>query len=201
MIATEESRRNRHYFVGTEQLLLGLIGERTGVAAKVLKSLGVNLKNSRIEVEKIIGRGSNFDEKDFPFTKRAKRVLKLTSEEARQLGHSYVCTQHLLLGLIRLRSGVAAKVLKSLGVNSTKLRSEVLKKIKKGDPDLNPQAKQCDTSINLKNKKDKEEQSDKEIDNREDNDLVSQLESLASLKREGLLTNKEFDEAKRRLLF
>ena len=91
MLAQEEARRLGHNFVGTEQILLGLIGEGTGVAAKVLKSLGVNLKDSRIEVEKIIGRGSGFVAVEIPFTPRAKRVLELSLEEARQLGHNYIC--------------------------------------------------------------------------------------------------------------
>lgn len=75
-----------HNFVGTEQILLGLIGESTGIAAKVLKSMGVNLKDARVEVEKIIGRGSGFVAVEIPFTPRAKRVLELSLEEARQLG-------------------------------------------------------------------------------------------------------------------
>ena len=113
MLAQEEARRLGHNFVGTEQILLGLIGEGTGVAAKVLKSLGVNLKDSRIEVEKIIGRGSGFVAVEIPFTPRAKRVLELSLEEARQLGHNYIGTEHLLLGLIREGEGVAARVLEN----------------------------------------------------------------------------------------
>ena len=101
MLAQEEARRLGHNFVGTEQILLGLIGEGTGVAAKVLKSMGVNLKDARVEVEKIIGRGSGFVAVEIPFTPRAKRVLELSLEEARQLGHNYIGTEHLLLGLIR----------------------------------------------------------------------------------------------------
>jgi ATP-dependent Clp protease ATP-binding subunit ClpC len=105
MLAQEEARRLGHNFVGTEQILLGLIGEGTGVAAKVLKSMGVNLKDARIEVEKIIGRGSGFVAVEIPFTPRAKRVLELSLEEARQLGHNYIGTEHLLLGLIREGEG------------------------------------------------------------------------------------------------
>ena len=86
MLAQEEARRLGHNFVGTEQILLGLIGESTGIAAKVLKSMGVNLKDARVEVEKIIGRGSGFVAVEIPFTPRAKRVLELSLEEARQLG-------------------------------------------------------------------------------------------------------------------
>ncbi|MBO6979591.1 MAG: ATP-dependent Clp protease ATP-binding subunit [Prochlorococcus marinus XMU1428] len=127
MLAQEEARRLGHNFVGTEQILLGLIGEGTGVAAKVLKSLGVNLKDSRIEVEKIIGRGSGFVAVEIPFTPRAKRVLELSLEEARQLGHNYIGTEHLLLGLIREGEGVAARVLENLSIDLTKVRTQVIR--------------------------------------------------------------------------
>jgi ATP-dependent Clp protease ATP-binding subunit ClpC len=106
---------------------LGLIGEGTGVAAKVLKSMGVNLKDARVEVEKIIGRGSGFVAVEIPFTPRAKRVLELSLEEARQLGHNYIGTEHLLLGLIREGEGVAARVLENLGVDLAKVRTQVIR--------------------------------------------------------------------------
>jgi ATP-dependent Clp protease ATP-binding subunit ClpC len=127
MLAQGEARRLGHNFVGTEQILLGLIGEGTGVAAKVLKSMGVNLKDARIEVEKIIGRGSGFVAVEIPFTPRAKRVLELSLEEARQLGHNYIGTEHLLLGLIREGEGVAARVLENLGVDLSKVRTQVIR--------------------------------------------------------------------------
>ena len=127
MLAQEEARRLGHNFVGTEQILLGLIGEGTGVAAKVLKSMGVNLKDARFEVEKIIGRGSGFVAVEIPFTPRAKRVLELSLEEARQLGHNYIGTEHLLLGLIREGEGVAARVLENLGVDLAKVRTQVIR--------------------------------------------------------------------------
>ncbi len=127
MLAQEEARRLGHNFVGTEQILLGLIGEGTGVAAKVLKSMGVSLKDARVEVEKIIGRGSGFVAVEIPFTPRAKRVLELSLEEARQLGHNYIGTEHLLLGLIREGEGVAARVLENLGVDLSKVRTQVIR--------------------------------------------------------------------------
>lgn len=127
MLAQEEARRLGHNFVGTEQILLGLIGEGTGIAAKTLKSMGVNLKDARTEVEKIIGRGSGFVAVEIPFTPRAKRVLELSWDEARQLGHNYIGTEHLLLGLIREGEGVAARVLENLGVDLTKVRSHVIR--------------------------------------------------------------------------
>ena len=127
MLAQEEARRLGHNFVGTEQILLGLIGEGTGIAAKTLKGMGVNLKEARAEVEKIIGRGSGFVAVEIPFTPRAKRVLELSWDEARQLGHNYIGTEHLLLGLIREGEGVAARVLENLGVDLQKVRSNVVR--------------------------------------------------------------------------
>lgn len=127
MLAQEEARRLGHNFVGTEQILLGLIGEGTGIAAKTLKSMGINLKDARIEVEKIIGRGSGFVAVEIPFTPRAKRVLELSWDEARQLGHNYIGTEHLLLGLIREGEGVAARVLENLGVDLTKVRQHIVR--------------------------------------------------------------------------
>ena len=115
--------------MGTEQLLLGMIGEGTGIAAKVLKSQGVNLKEARVEVEKIIGRGSGFVAVEIPFTPRAKRVLELSLEEARHLGHHYIGTEHLLLGLLREGEGVAARVLENLGADAAKIRTQVIKMV------------------------------------------------------------------------
>nr|YP_009541787.1 Clp protease ATP binding subunit [Neogoniolithon spectabile]AYR05996.1 Clp protease ATP binding subunit [Neogoniolithon spectabile] len=126
MLAQEEARRLGHNFVGTEQILLGLIGEGTGIAAQVLKSMNVSLKDARIEVEKIIGRGSGFVAVEIPFTPRAKRVLELSLEEARQLGHNYIGTEHLLMGLVREGEGVAARVLENLAVNVSSIRTEVI---------------------------------------------------------------------------
>ena len=134
MLAQEEARRLGHNFVGTEQVLLGLIGEGTGVAAKTLKAMGVTLKDARVEVEKIIGRGSGFVAVEIPFTPRAKRVLELSWDEARQLGHNYIGTEHLLLGLIREGEGVAARVLENLGIDLNKVRSNVIKMLGETKP-------------------------------------------------------------------
>ena len=155
MLAQEESRRLGHNFVGTEQILLGLIGESTGISAKVLKSMGVTLKEARTEVEKVIGRGSGFVAVEIPFTPRAKRVLELSLDEARQLGafcpccgsllavqalrekspladarccragHSYIGTEHILLGLLREGEGIAARVLETMGAEPAKIRNQV----------------------------------------------------------------------------
>uniref|UniRef100_A0A7N0URN7 Uncharacterized protein n=1 Tax=Kalanchoe fedtschenkoi TaxID=63787 RepID=A0A7N0URN7_KALFE len=129
MLAQEEARRLSHNFVGTEQILLGLIGEGTGIAAKVLKSMGINLKDARIEVEKVIGRGSGFVAVEIPFTPRAKRVLELSLEEARQLGHNYIGTEHLLLAILREGEGSAALVLENFGAEANTIRTQVIRMI------------------------------------------------------------------------
>ncbi|CAE6075216.1 unnamed protein product [Arabidopsis arenosa] len=126
MLSQEEAWRLGHNFVGTEQILLGLIGEGTGIAAKVLKSMGINLKDSRVEVEKLIGRGSGFCALEIPFTPRSKRVLELSLEEARQLGHNYIGSEHLLLGLLREGEGIAVRVLEKLGVDPSNIRTQVI---------------------------------------------------------------------------
>merc|ERR1739838_280370 len=129
MLAQEEARRLGHNFVGTEQILLGLIGEGTGIGPQILKSMGINHKDARVEVEKIIGRGSGFVAVEIPFTPRAKRVLELSLEEARQLGHNYIGTEHLLLGLIREGEGVAARVMENLSVDLSKVRSQIIRSL------------------------------------------------------------------------
>lgn len=129
MLAQEESRRIGHNYVGTVQILLGLIGEEKGIAAKVLKSVGVNLKDARIEVEKISGRGSGFVAVEIPFTPSSKRVLELSVEKANQLknNNNYVDTEHLLLALITEEEGGAVRVLETLGVDLSKFRTQVLR--------------------------------------------------------------------------
>jgi uncharacterized caspase-like protein len=128
ILAQAESRRLGHNFIGTEQILLGLIEEGTGIAAKVLKSYNVNLQSARIEVEKIIGRGSGNPPENIPFTQRAKHMLDLSIQESRQLGHNYIGTEHLILGLTK-ELGIGAKVLEILGVNLQKLRNSILQGI------------------------------------------------------------------------
>jgi ATP-dependent Clp protease ATP-binding subunit ClpC len=129
MLAQEESRRLKHNFVGTEQILLGLVAEETGIAAKVLKAQGANLQELRIEVERLVGRGSGFVSAEIPFTPRSRRVLDLALEEARQLGHDYVGTEHLLLGLTQDGQGVAAQILANLGIDLLEIRTQVLQMI------------------------------------------------------------------------
>jgi ATP-dependent Clp protease ATP-binding subunit ClpC len=125
MLAREEARLLGHDFVGTEQILLGLIGEGTGVAAQALESLGVNLRDARIEVEKIIRRGSGAAAAELSFTPRARRLLELAGEEARQLGHNEIGTGDMLLGLIREGEGVAVRVLGNLGVDLEAIQQKI----------------------------------------------------------------------------
>jgi ATP-dependent Clp protease ATP-binding subunit ClpC len=129
MLAQEEARRLGHNFVGTEQILLGLMGEGTGVAAKVLAELGVTLKEARREVEKIIGRGSGFVPPEIPFTPKVKSLFEQSFREAHGLGHNYINTEHLLLGLTEAGEGVAAKVLQNLGVDLPVIRAAVMKRL------------------------------------------------------------------------
>jgi ATP-dependent Clp protease ATP-binding subunit ClpC len=140
-LAQEEARRLGHNFVGTEQILLGLIGEADGIAATVLQSLGVTLQEVREEIEKIIGRGSGFVAVEIPFTPRSKRVLELSLEESRTLGQDYVGTEHLLLGLIRDGEGVAARVLLNLGVDSKEVRAKVIEMLSEAKPSLNERSR------------------------------------------------------------
>src|SRR4028119_1879166 len=127
MLAQEEARRLGHNLVGTEQILLGLIGEGTGVAAIVLNNLGITLEKARKEVEKIIGRGSGFVQAELPFTPKAKRILEQSFKEARQLGHNYIGTEHLLLAITQDKEGVAAKVLENLRVDLQNIRNAVIR--------------------------------------------------------------------------
>ncbi|MGD8399431.1 MAG: ATP-dependent Clp protease ATP-binding subunit [Bacillota bacterium] len=125
-LAQQEAARLGHNVVGTEHLLLGLVAEGDGVAAKALEVLNINLKAIRQEIEKIIGVGEPNPFGDIPFTPRAKRVLELAIEEGRQMGHNYVGTEHILLGLIREGEGVAAQVLRNLGAELETVRKQVL---------------------------------------------------------------------------
>jgi len=126
MLAQEEARRLGHNFVGTEFILLGLVGEGKGAAALALRDIGVTLKDARIEVEKIIGRGSGFVAVEIPFTPRAKRVLELSCDQARQIGDSFLGTEHLLMGLLSEGEGVAARVLENLNADLRGIREQML---------------------------------------------------------------------------
>jgi ATP-dependent Clp protease ATP-binding subunit ClpA len=126
VLAQEEARILNHNYLGTEHLLLGLIHEGQGVAARALESLGIGLEAVRQQVEEIIGQGQQAPSGHIPFTPRAKKVLELSHREAKQLGHNYIGTEHILLGLIREGEGVAAQVLVRLGADLNRARQQVI---------------------------------------------------------------------------
>ncbi|MDR1999760.1 MAG: AAA family ATPase, partial [Frankiaceae bacterium] len=126
VLAQEEARMLNHNYIGTEHILLGLIHEGEGVAAKALESLGISLEAVRSQVEEIIGQGQQAPNGHIPFTPRAKKVLELSLREALQLGHNYIGTEHILLGLIREGEGVAAQVLVKLGADLNRVRQQVI---------------------------------------------------------------------------
>jgi ClpA/ClpB-like protein len=127
VLAQEEARMLNHSYIGTEHILLGLIREDQGVAGRALESLGISLDAVRQQVEQIIGRGQQAPPGHIPFTPRAKKVLELALREAQQLGHSYIGTEHILLGLIREGDGVAAQVLVELGAELNRVRQQVVR--------------------------------------------------------------------------
>jgi ATP-dependent Clp protease ATP-binding subunit ClpC len=126
-LAQEEAQRFQHNYIGTEHLLLGLVREGEGVAAKVLTNLGVQLGDVRRAVEFIIGRGDRIVEGEIGLTPRAKKVIELAVDEAKLLKHQYIGTEHILLGLVREGGGIAAGVLESMGVKLEQVRAETLK--------------------------------------------------------------------------
>src|SRR5258708_2865507 len=125
-LAQEEAQRFQHNYIGTEHLLLGLVREGEGVAAKILSNLGVELTKVRSAVEFIVGRGDRIVLGESGLTPRAKKVIELAVDEARRLNHHYIGTEHLLLGLVREGEGIAAGVLQSLGVNLEKVRTQTI---------------------------------------------------------------------------
>jgi ATP-dependent Clp protease ATP-binding subunit ClpC len=146
VLAQEEARMLNHNYIGTEHILLGLIHEGEGVAAKALESMGISLEAVRSQVEDIIGQGQAAPTGHIPFTPRAKKVLELSLREALQLGHNYIGTEHILLGLIREGEGVAAQVLQKLGADLNRVRQQVIQLLSgytgKGEPQSGEQAPQ-----------------------------------------------------------
>src|SRR6202165_1282786 len=129
VLAQEEARLLNHNFIGTEHILLGLIHEGEGVAAKALESLGISLEAVREKVEETIGPAGSSSPGSPPFTPRAKKVLELSLREALQLGHNYIGTEHMLLGLVREGEGVAVQVLVSLGADLSRVRQQVVRQL------------------------------------------------------------------------
>jgi ATP-dependent Clp protease ATP-binding subunit ClpC len=126
-LSQEEAQHFQHNYIGTEHLLLGLVHEGEGVAAKVLTNLGVQLSDVRKAIEFIIGRGERVISGEIGLTPRAKKVIELAVDEARMLNHHYIGTEHILLGLVREGNGIAAGVLESMGVKLEQVRAETLK--------------------------------------------------------------------------
>jgi ATP-dependent Clp protease ATP-binding subunit ClpC len=129
VLAQDEARMLNHHYIATEHILLGLIREGEGIAAKTLESLGISLEAVRAQVEEIIGQGEQPPDDHIPFTPRAKKALELSMREALQLGHNYVGTEHILLGLIREGEGVAAQVLVKLGAGLNRVRQQVIQQL------------------------------------------------------------------------
>jgi ATP-dependent Clp protease ATP-binding subunit ClpC len=125
VLAQEEARILNHNYIGTEHMLLGILHEGEGVGAKTLESMGISLEAARAKVEEIIGQGQSAPTGHIPFTPRAKKVLELGLRESKQLGHNYIGTEHLLLGIIREGEGVAAQVLQKLGADVGGVRQQV----------------------------------------------------------------------------
>jgi hypothetical protein len=134
VLAQEEARLLNHNYIGTEHLLLGLTHEEEGVAARALTELGISLEAVRAQVEEIIGQGQSAPTGHIPFTPRAKKVLELSLREALQLGHNYIGTEHILLGLIREGEGVAAQVLVKLGGSRDRVRAKVIQVLSDAGP-------------------------------------------------------------------
>ncbi len=132
VLAQEEARLLNHNFIGTEHILLGLIHEGEGTAAKALESLGITLEAVREKVEETIGPAGASTTGSPPFTPRAKKVLELSLREALQLGHNYIGTEHMLLGVVREGEGVAATVLQSLGADLSRVRQQVIQLLSSG---------------------------------------------------------------------
>src|SRR5581483_373370 len=139
--AQEEAQRLNHNYIGTEHILLGLIREEEGLAAKVLRDLGLDQTRVRQVIEEIVGRGQAAPGTRLSLTPRTKRVIELAVDEARRMGHHYIGTEHLLLGLIREGDGIAVNVLKSLGVSPDKVRSNLAKEVMNASPSQSEQEK------------------------------------------------------------
>jgi ATP-dependent Clp protease ATP-binding subunit ClpC len=136
VLAQEEARILNHSFIGTEHILLALIDEGDGTGVKALESLGISLDAIRQQVEEIIGRGQQAPSGHIPFTPRAKKVLELSLRESQHLGHEYIGTEHILLGLIREGDGVAAQVLVKLDADLNRVRQQVIQLISGRQPEL-----------------------------------------------------------------
>ncbi|MGI8673675.1 MAG: Clp protease N-terminal domain-containing protein, partial [Thermoleophilaceae bacterium] len=133
VLAQEEARILKHNYIGTEHILLGLLREEEGLAARVLESLDITVERVRAQVVRIVGSGEEVTSGQIPFTPRAKKVLALALREALSLGHNYIGTEHILLGLVRENEGVAARILLDFDADSEKIRNEVIRMLSAGE--------------------------------------------------------------------
>jgi ATP-dependent Clp protease ATP-binding subunit ClpA len=153
VLAQEEARRLKHNYIGTEHILLGLLWEEEGLASRILNDLGINLKQAQTQVVRFVGRGEEVTSTPIPFTPRSKKVLELAQREAADLGHNRVGTEHILLGLVRVNEGVAARILLGFDANPDKVRNAVLELLSSprrpgpsaitADPSAGPACQQC----------------------------------------------------------
>jgi ATP-dependent Clp protease ATP-binding subunit ClpA len=134
VLAQDEARGLRHNYIGTEHVLLGLLREDEGLAARVLESLGITVEQVRAQVARIVGLGDEVTSGQIPFTPRAKKVLDLSLREALSMGHNYIGTEHVLLGLVRENEGVAARILLDFGADSERIRAAVLRMLDGSQP-------------------------------------------------------------------
>jgi len=134
VLAQDEARALKHNYIGTEHILLGLLREEEGLAARVLESLDITVEEVRAQVARIVGQGDEVTSGQIPFTPRAKKVLQLALREALSLGHNYIGTEHILLGLVREDEGVAARILLDFDADAEKIRSEVLRVLSEPQP-------------------------------------------------------------------
>jgi ATP-dependent Clp protease ATP-binding subunit ClpC len=127
VLAQDEGRLFKHNYIGTEHILLGLLRERDGIAARALDTLDITVEEVHLQVARIVGQGEEVATGEIPFTSRAKKVLELALREALSLGHDYIDTEHILLGLVREDTGVGARILLKLGVNANSIRIEIVR--------------------------------------------------------------------------
>ena len=127
VLAQDEARALKHNYIGTEHILLGLLREEEGLAARVLESLDITVEEVRAQVARIVGQGDEVTTGQIPFTPRAKKVLELALREALSLGHNYIGTEHILLGLVRENEGVAARILLDFDADAEKIRNEIIR--------------------------------------------------------------------------
>jgi ATP-dependent Clp protease ATP-binding subunit ClpC len=129
VLAQDEARALKHNYIGTEHILLGLLREEEGLAARVLESLDITVEEVRAQVARIVGQGDEVTTGQIPFTPRAKKVLELALREALSLGHNYIGTEHILLGMVRQNEGIASAVLLACGADGEKVRNETIRQL------------------------------------------------------------------------